>query len=331
MMNEPKISVIVPVYKVEAYLQRCVDSLLAQTFSDFEVILVDDGSPDHCGEICDEYVRKDERVRVFHKPNGGVSSARNLGLDNVHGEWIAFVDADDLVPTDALEILVGLTSPDVDMVMAGYEKYGENGIRQDGPAYIVCKTIDWKQALTEMFHPTDYGYQGYPFSKLYRTSKIKEEGLRFDQNIKFNEDRLFSVNFICHSKRLVAYTTKSVYTYLLREGSAMSTLSKGYNKNFATDFDAFVQMFDIVKASTNDKMLRLYVKDGLCGSYRVNHKMMIIHNAYDKAIHSRMMKGMMQKGVLLLYVKQALRSFVGNVGLLLCPQLIAKYKGGKSR
>ena len=87
----PKISVIVPVYKVENYLHRCVDSILAQSFTDFELLLIDDGSPDNCGVICDEYAAKDSRVRVFHKPNGGVSSARNLGLDNARGGWIAFV------------------------------------------------------------------------------------------------------------------------------------------------------------------------------------------------------------------------------------------------
>ena len=91
-MNEtiPKISVIVPVYKAEAYLHRCVDSILAQTFQDFEVLLVNDGSPDKSGEICDEYARKDKRVRVFHKENGGVSSARNMGLDNARGEWLFY-------------------------------------------------------------------------------------------------------------------------------------------------------------------------------------------------------------------------------------------------
>lgn len=82
---EPKISVIVPVYKVEEYLHRCIDSILSQSFTDFELILVDDGSPDNCGKICDEYAQKDSRVRVFHKPNRGVSSARNLGLDNATG------------------------------------------------------------------------------------------------------------------------------------------------------------------------------------------------------------------------------------------------------
>lgn len=94
-MNNPKVSVIVPVYNVEKLLQRCIDSILAQTFTDFELLLIDDGSKDKSGEICDEYAAKDSRIRVFHKQNGGVSTARNLGIDKAQGEWIYFVDSDD--------------------------------------------------------------------------------------------------------------------------------------------------------------------------------------------------------------------------------------------
>ena len=96
-MNNPKVSVIVPVYNVEKLLQRCIDSILAQTFTDFELLLIDDGSKDKSGEICDEYAAKDSRIRVFHKQNGGVSTARNLGIDKAQGEWIYFVDSDDIV------------------------------------------------------------------------------------------------------------------------------------------------------------------------------------------------------------------------------------------
>jgi len=90
----PKISIIVPVYKVEPYLRKCIDSILAQTFTDFELILVDDGSPDGCGKICDEYAKKDNRILVIHKSNGGLSSARNAGLEIAKGEYIGFVDSD---------------------------------------------------------------------------------------------------------------------------------------------------------------------------------------------------------------------------------------------
>ena len=108
--TKPKISVIVPVYNVEKYLRRCVDSILTQTFTDFEVLLIDDGSTDGSGKICDEYAKKDKRVRVFHKENGGVSSARNLGLDNVRGRYVTFVDADDKISPDyfPVDILVTL-------------------------------------------------------------------------------------------------------------------------------------------------------------------------------------------------------------------------------
>ena len=104
-MNKPIISVIVPVYNTEKYLHRCIDSILAQTFTDFELLLIDDGSKDNSGKICDEYAAKDSRVRVFHKENGGVSSARNLGLDNAQGEWIAFVDSDDYISPQMYELL----------------------------------------------------------------------------------------------------------------------------------------------------------------------------------------------------------------------------------
>ena len=100
------ISVIVPVYNVEPYLRKCVDSILAQSYSNLEVILVDDGSPDGCGAICDEYAAKDARVRVIHKPNGGVSDARNAGLDIMTGDYVAFVDSDDWVEADMYRTLL---------------------------------------------------------------------------------------------------------------------------------------------------------------------------------------------------------------------------------
>src|SRR5690606_27273688 len=93
----PKVSVIIPVYNAEKYLRECIDSVLAQTFDDFELLLINDGSTDGSGKICDEYAQKDARVKVFHKENGGVSSARNLGLDNAKGEWITFIDSDDWI------------------------------------------------------------------------------------------------------------------------------------------------------------------------------------------------------------------------------------------
>ena len=104
-MMLPKVSVIVPIYKAEAYLNKCVDSLLVQTLKDFELLLIDDGSPDNSGEICDRYAQKDSRVRVFHKENGGVSSARQCGIDNAYGEYTIHTDPDDWVESTMLEEL----------------------------------------------------------------------------------------------------------------------------------------------------------------------------------------------------------------------------------
>ena len=100
---EPRVSIIVPVYKAEAYLHRCIDSIIVQTFTNWELLLVDDGSPDRSGVICDEYAGKDERIKVFHKENGGVSSARNLGIDKAVGEWLCFIDSDDTIQPTYLD------------------------------------------------------------------------------------------------------------------------------------------------------------------------------------------------------------------------------------
>ena len=112
------ISVIVPIYNAEKYLRRCVDSVLAQTFTDYELLLINDGSQDSSGAICDGYVAKDSRVRVFHKENGGASSARNLGLENAKGEWITFVDSDDTLQQNALDLLYQSLTSSVDAVIA---------------------------------------------------------------------------------------------------------------------------------------------------------------------------------------------------------------------
>ena len=141
---EPKVSVIVPVYKAENYLHRCVDSLLAQTFQDYEILLVDDGSPDRSGEICDEYAKKDSRVRVFHKANGGVSSARQCGMDNARGEYTIHADPDDWVEPEMLEELYKKAKEDnADIVVCDfYEEYiGKQYYRKQQTSVIAEEVI----------------------------------------------------------------------------------------------------------------------------------------------------------------------------------------------
>lgn len=128
----PKLSIIVPVYKVEEFLDRCIESILAQTFNDYELILVDDGSPDRCGEMCENWAKRDNRIRVIHKENGGLSDARNAGIDVAVGEYIGFVDSDDYIKLDMFEVLKkNLEENDADISMCGYMDVYANGVRKE--------------------------------------------------------------------------------------------------------------------------------------------------------------------------------------------------------
>lgn len=188
------ISVIVPVYNAEKYLHRCIDSILAQTYSDFELLLIDDGSKDSSGKICDEYAQKDSRVRVFHKENGGVSSARNLGLDNAKGEWITFCDADDYVTFDWLATFSDAISKAVDLGIQGY--YIIDGDKTIKKELLPCQGcfIDDKRGLIVSL--MCQGVYGYLWVKLFRRQIIEENHIRFDTSSTFREDEQFFSKYL---------------------------------------------------------------------------------------------------------------------------------------
>ena len=204
--NTPKISVIVPVYKAEAYLHRCVDSILAQTFQDFEVLLVDDGSPDRSGEICDEYARKDKRVRVFHKENGGVSSARQCGMDNAQGEYTIHADPDDWVEPDMLkELYQKAEEEDADMVICDYyyDEAGSSSYKSQKPSSLNHEVI-----FCEMFRHL----HGSSWNKLVRGSIYKQFGIRFPEELSYCEDLYVNACLLIHPLRVV-YLPKAFYHY----------------------------------------------------------------------------------------------------------------------
>lgn len=146
MNAQPKLSVIVPVYNAELTIRKCVDSLLAQTISDFEVVLVDDGSPDRCGSICDEYAQQDPRVKVIHQQNGGVSVARQTGIDNAIGEYTIHVDSDDWVePTELEELYKKAKEDDADMVICDFYENDDIYHKQEP------SSLDSKVVLSELF------------------------------------------------------------------------------------------------------------------------------------------------------------------------------------
>ena len=201
------ISVIVPIYKAEQTLRRCVDSLLAQTHSDFELLLVDDGSPDGSGAICDEYAAKDSRVRVFHKDNGGVSSARQVGLDHSRGEYLIHVDSDDWVSPRMLEELYRkAVSDDADMVICDY--YLDDGHHQE---YVRQQptSLDSASVLRELF----CHLEGFCWNKLVRRSCCQSYGVRFPHDLFLCEDLYFNASLLKHPIK-VSYLPMAFYHYV---------------------------------------------------------------------------------------------------------------------
>ncbi len=203
----PKVSVIVPVYKAENYINRCVDSILAQTFTDWELLLIDDGSPDNSGSICDEYSRKDQRIRVFHKKNGGVSSARQKGLEEALGEYTIHADPDDWVEPSMLEKLYGKAKEDnADMVICDFiYQYHRGGvISKQTPQNTEAETV-LRQLLFQQLH-------GSCCNKLVRRSCYSTYDINFPKNIICWEDLYVICSLLTHPMK-VSYLPEAFYHY----------------------------------------------------------------------------------------------------------------------
>lgn len=208
----PLISVIVPVYKVEKYIHRCVDSILAQTFTNFELFLVDDGSPDNCGRICDEYAENDDRIIAIHKENGGLSDARNVALDRITGEYVTFIDSDDYVTDNHVETLYNaIMSTNADIAVANITSFSDN--RTDLTFYQPAKEIK----LLEGNAVFETIYQPCACAKLYKRSVFDD--------IRYPDGRLYEDTFVYHDVlakiNCLVLTGVNTYFYLVREDSIM--------------------------------------------------------------------------------------------------------------
>ena len=220
----PTISVIVPVYKAEAFLRRCTDSILGQTHRELELLLIDDGSPDQSGALCDAIAQEDSRVRVFHKPNGGVSSARNLGFAQAGGEYIAFVDSDDWLEPDALELLLAaLVDSGADTAGCGHYNADDTGT---GPveAPVLPAGVHGEEAIREKLVLRLLGdrlrqpiLNGFIWRFLYTRSIIADNHITFEG--AYLEDELFLMEYFCHAKRL-AIVDRPLYYYYWNAASA---------------------------------------------------------------------------------------------------------------
>jgi glycosyltransferase involved in cell wall biosynthesis len=206
-----RISVIVPVYKAEAYLSGCVDSILAQSYENFELILVDDGSPDGSGALCDSYAARDARVKVLHKENGGVSSARNAGLDSARGTYVVFIDSDDYAGPDYLKALVGAVADDDTLIISDYQPFHEQG--EDARTFYPEFCADLSSGKPEDFRKLIFDFRLFPpYCKLYRRDIIEANDIRFDTEMRTAEDFDFNMRYIEHVKR-VRYIASVQYYY----------------------------------------------------------------------------------------------------------------------
>ena len=259
-----KISVIVPVYNAEEYLHRCLDSILAQTFTDFELLLVNDGSKDNSGAICDDYAAKDSRIRVFHKENGGVSSARNIGLDNVKGGWVAFVDADDWLDVNmfqemydcAISASADAVYCDINMI---FKDYGQ-----------VYKAASFSKDKTELMRNYIASVWTSLCNTLVKTEIFRKYNLKSPVHITYCEDFWLSVRLFHYSNK-ISYISKPFYNYnRINESSKMHSLDL---KTEQEERKAYLETIDF------------FEKEGKGESYKREMSWRVLKSTHDSALY----------------------------------------------
>jgi len=257
-MNKPLVSIIIPVYKVESYLNQCIDSVINQTYTNIEIILVDDGSPDRCPEICDEYAKNDSRVRVIHKENGGNSDARNVGIKNSHGEYLLFVDSDDWIEKSTCEQVVSIALQEsADLVFFSYIREFR---AKSKPKHLFCSdniifdTNAVKEKLLrrvfgllgkELSHPEQADSIVTPWGKLYKSELIKNKVEFVDHKEIGSEDTVFNMHVLKNVKQAV-YIDQCLYHYRKYNCNSFTTV-------YRTElFDRWIRMFSIMRQEIKD-------------------------------------------------------------------------------
>jgi len=304
-----KISVIIPVYNVEKYIEKCINSVLAQTFTNFECILINDGSLDNSGKICDEYAIKDERIKIVHQKNGGVSSARNAGLDVALGEWVTFVDSDDWVEQNYLELMYNnAINNDCDLSICGIQSFAENGEfieKSKRTAIIFFDKISAKKTLLDFKYFTTA-----VVSKLVRRKYINEYNIRFDSEIKVCEDGLFWFEVIDKINK-VLYDSTICYNYL--RNSTSSTFSENYFINYMDVFIATKKMLLLEKNEAVRNKIKSYeasIANGVC--YTMTKKKIInkeYYRFYSNTIRKNLLFFLLDSDVPIKYKIMAFLAF----------------------
>lgn len=233
------ISVIIPVYNGEKYIRETLDSLLKQTFSNFEIIIINDGSTDNTYNICESYQKKTKNIFIYEQENKGVSSARNYGLKKAIGKYIYFMDADDTLQENAFETMIKYIK-NYDLLTFGYiEDYPDD---KKAKGYLENKILNQEEAI-EIALKTDNSFQGYLWNKLFVHSIIDENTIQFDENITICEDLLFLIKYLFNCKTICTRKEK-LYYYRMRKSGA----SKKFNvKKFTSMFSSYEQILDLLK------------------------------------------------------------------------------------
>ena len=258
----PLLSIIVPVYKVENYLPKCIDSILAQTFTDFELILVEDGSPDDCPALCDATAEKDARVRVIHQKNGGLSAARNAGLDAARGAWIGFVDSDDYIAPEMYEVLYqAVQSTGADLALCDYAEVDEAGVPCQSMHVRLEKKVFAGQDLLK--NATDSMIQP-AWNKLYRRAVFAQ--LRYPEG-KLNED-LFLIPEVCLQIQKAVVVPKTLYYYVQRAGCTGSCPRRCAKHPAAGKCCGCSLRWSAAPGGTAPSRAGFGCKAGCCGTFR---------------------------------------------------------------
>ena len=254
------ISVIVPIYKVEDYLPKCIDSILNQTYKDLEIILVDDGSPDNCGKICDEYAKQDKRIRVIHKENGGLSSARNAGIEAAKGDYIGFVDSDDYISMDMYEkMVVSIETENADVSVCCFKYVNEDGsaFETSVKPFEKYEVLSKEQAIDKITTlDRYYTHFATAVNKLYRRAVIED--------LKFEEGRVHEDEFIAHlvyfNCSKIVIMPDELYYYVQRSGSIMNS---SYSPKRLDAVRAYYKRYEFLK----EKGYKKHAKNALMISY----------------------------------------------------------------
>ena len=325
-----KVSIIIPVYNAIEYLKACIDSVLQQTYQNLEVILVDDGSTDGSGEICDSYAQSDERVQVIHQENQGVSIARNTGLTQVKGDYVQFVDSDDWLDPNMTEILVEEMKAEVDLVVCGFYEQNLEYAKVSAPAD--PKGIYDRNLYLGRITQNPYSFHyGVLWNKLFRTELLKKQ-VQFQEAMDFGEDFIFNLKYLKHVRKIAVLDQPLYYYVRYNTGSLMYRQAVGkaevekYKRYLEKRLLIFrnykqfykeVEMYDSFSKEILCYLLKVYVSERLEIAVALSFSKQEKQECYEILKNNPDMIALQQELPSLFYFKKSLQYTLGKIKVLL--------------